>query len=91
MALEEVKPLQDFTLWVRTSGGCSGYFDVKPYLDADAFLPLKQWSEFVQFSNRGYFIEWPCGADLSADTIESKMAVTSQQEKKGLSVREDEE
>ena len=73
MILEEVKTLPDYMLWVRTTDGRSGYFDLKPYLTADAFLPLKEMSEFIQVSNRGYFIEWPCGADLSADTLEAKM------------------
>jgi len=28
--------------------------------------------EFEQIYNGGYFIEWDCGADLSADTIEAR-------------------
>jgi hypothetical protein len=27
----------------------------------------------VKITNGGYFVEWECGADLSADTIEAKM------------------
>jgi len=28
----------------------------------------------MKISNGGYFVEWQCGADLSADTIEAKMS-----------------
>ncbi|MDG5813452.1 DUF2442 domain-containing protein [Chitinispirillales bacterium ANBcel5] len=73
---------------IRTTDGRSGYFDLKPYLTADAFLPLKEVSEFIQVSNRGYFIEWPCGADLSADTLEAKMTATLQPGKTTFRVNE---
>lgn len=29
-------------------------------------------TEFTKITNRGYFVEWDCGADLSADTIEAR-------------------
>jgi len=29
----------------------------------------------MQLSNGGYFIEWGCGADLSADTIEAQWQI----------------
>jgi hypothetical protein len=32
----------------------------------------------MKVSNGGYFIEWDCGADLSADTIEARWQVTGQ-------------
>jgi hypothetical protein len=30
----------------------------------------------MKISNGGYFVEWNCGADLSADTIEARLKVT---------------
>jgi hypothetical protein len=50
----------------------SGIFDINPYLQSPAFETLKNWDEFSQVCTRGYFIEWKCGADLSADTIEAR-------------------
>jgi len=51
--------------------GRTGLFDVRPYLKSEAFEPLKDWHAFSCVRNGGYFVEWQCGADLSADTIEA--------------------
>lgn len=56
-----------------TEDGRTGTFDVKPYLDLPVFQPLKDESEFSAVHSGGYFIEWACGADLSADTIEAHL------------------
>ncbi|SFX04500.1 DUF2442 domain-containing protein [Marinospirillum alkaliphilum] len=69
MKLIEVTPLDNHCLLLRTEDGRSGQFDVKPYLEYEAFQSLKSQSVFEQVYNGGYFIEWPCGADLSADTL----------------------
>ena len=34
---------------------------------------LRDIAEFMKVRSDGYFVEWQCGADLSADTIEAKM------------------
>jgi len=73
MRIKEVIPLSNHTLQIVSDEGLSSIFDVKPYLEYDAFEPLKKISEFMKISNGGYFVEWECGADLSADTIEAKM------------------
>jgi hypothetical protein len=52
-----------------------GGFNVAPYLEFEAFAELKDVEEFNKISNGGYFIEWECGADLSADTIEAHLDV----------------
>jgi len=70
MRILEVHPLPNSVLSVVSDDGRIGNFDVSPYLDYEAFEPLKDPSEFTKVSNGGYFIEWDCGADLSADTIE---------------------
>lgn len=49
-----------------------GHFDVCPFLGYEAFEELRDPAEFVKVSNGGYFVEWACGADLSADTIEAR-------------------
>ncbi len=46
-----------------------GKFDVRPYLADEAFEDLRRPSEFEKVFNGGYFVEWECGANLSADTI----------------------
>lgn len=71
MKIRKISPHPDWTLTVFTDDSRIGDFDVKPYLDYEAFMALKSVSEFMKVSNGGYFIEWDCGADLSADTIEA--------------------
>jgi len=36
------------------------------------FSQLKEQDNFKRIYNGKYYIEWDCGADLSADTIEAK-------------------
>ena len=73
MTIKKVIPLENHTLKIVTDTGDAGIFNIKPYLNYEAFQPLKKISEFIKISNGGYFVEWDCGADLSADTIEAKM------------------
>jgi hypothetical protein len=72
MNIAEVTPREDGTLYVAAEDGRFGVFDVRPYLESPAFLPLKNWAEFLQVRNGGYYVEWRCGADFSADTIEAR-------------------
>ncbi len=76
MRILEVTPNPDKTLTVVGDNGYSGVFDVKPYLQFEAFAELDTDTEFRKISNGGYFVEWACGADLSADTIEANWMVT---------------
>ncbi len=73
MKIAEVKPKNDYTFRIIWENGKSGLFDVKPYLKLEAFSQLTQNNAFNHVSNGGYFIEWECGADLSADTIECRL------------------
>ena len=73
MKIANVVPQPDWTLLVTTGDGRRGQFDVRPYLVFEAFEPLSQTDEFMKVRNGGYYIEWDCGADLSADTIEAKL------------------
>lgn len=72
MRITKITPQSDWTLTIDTDDGRHGVFDVSPYLQYEAFEDLKTISEFMKVSNGGYFVEWNCGADLSADTIESR-------------------
>jgi hypothetical protein len=69
MNILEVTPKENYVLYVRAEDGKTGLFDVKPFLDSEAFSSLKKESEFQRIHNGKYFIEWDCGADLSADTV----------------------
>ena len=75
MRILEVKPQKNYTLKIITEDGITGIFDVSPYLELEAFLELRK-DAFRKIMNGKYFIEWDCGADLSADTIEAHMKTT---------------
>jgi hypothetical protein len=71
MRIERVNPLPDYWLSIVAEDGRIGRFDVSPYLHLEAFEDLCRPGEFARVVSGGYFVEWACGADLSADTIEA--------------------
>ena len=71
MRIAELCPQPDWVLSIVADDGRVGSFDVSPYLEYEAFEDLREPSEFMKVFNGGYFVEWDCGADLSADTIEA--------------------
>ncbi len=75
MKIAQLTPHTDWTFSVIANDGRVGQFDVRPYLQYEAFEELKDIAEFLKLKNGGYFVEWECGADLSADTIEAHMVV----------------
>jgi hypothetical protein len=72
MRIASVHPQPNQILLIVAEDGRTGRFDVKPYLKFEAFKPLHSPEEFAKIINGGYFVEWDCGADLSADTIEER-------------------
>ena len=78
MRIAELTPRDDWTFLVIANDGRVGQFDLRPYLQYEAFAELNDIGEFMKIKNGGYFIEWECGADLSADTIEAKMLVNNE-------------
>ena len=72
MTIQEIYPQSDYSLQIVARDGRRGVFDVTPYLEYEAFAALKNPEMFQRVVNGGYFIEWECGADLSADTIEAR-------------------
>lgn len=72
MKIAELRPQENWILSVKTLDGRVGNFDLRPYLGYEAFEELRDPAEFAKVSNGGYFVEWACGADLSADTIEAR-------------------
>ena len=73
MIIQNVEVRDNYTLQIVTNDGRAGIFDVKPYLEFEAFAELKKQETFSKIINGGYFIEWDCGADLSADTVEAHL------------------
>jgi hypothetical protein len=77
MNIAEIVTRDNYMLYIKTEDGKAGLFDVKPYLESEAFAPLKDRNEFERIHNGRYFIEWDCGADLSADTIIARWETSS--------------
>lgn len=75
MRIMELRVEPNWVLSVVTDDGRIGRFDVSPYLQYEAFAALRDQNEFGKVINGGYFLEWDCGADLSADTIEAQWQV----------------
>ena len=75
MRIAEISPQPNWVLSIVTDDGRIGNFDVSPYLEYEAFETLQDHTEFLKVFNGGYFVEWDCGADLSADTIEARWQV----------------
>jgi hypothetical protein len=71
MRIISAAPREHGVLYIVSEDGRAGTFDVRPYLDSPSFRPLKDREAFASVRNGGYFVEWGCGADLSADTIEA--------------------
>jgi len=82
MKIAELYPQPDWVLLIIGEDGRVGHFDVTPYLKYEAFEELRDYDEFIKVINGGYFVEWACGADLSADTIEARWKVVGTAEQK---------
>jgi hypothetical protein len=75
MRITKVNAQSNWALSVVADDGRTGSFDVTPYLADEAFVLLRDKNEFSKVMNGSYFIEWDCGADLSADTIEANWRI----------------
>ncbi len=62
-------PLEDYQIDILTSSGISGVFDVKPYLEGNAFKELRNTSYFNLVRPAHHGIMWPNEQDFSSDTI----------------------
>jgi len=82
MRIAELSPQPNWVLTIMADDGRMGKFDVRPYLEYEAFEPLRDPGEFRKIVNGGYFVEWECGADLSVDTIEAQWQVVGKAEQR---------
>jgi hypothetical protein len=78
MKIIDIKTTSDWTLLVTADDGRIGSLDLRPFLAYEAFAPLQDINEFRRVTNGGYFVEWTCGADLSADTIEARWTLVKE-------------
>jgi hypothetical protein len=76
MRIIDINPQPNWILSIVAEDGRKGKFDVSPYLKFEAFEELRDIEEFMKVVNGGYFVEWDCGADLSADTIEANLELS---------------
>ncbi len=67
--LLRVTPLPGWRLEAVFADGATRTFDVTPLLDCEAFAALRDPAAFSDVRQHGYYVEWGCGADLSADTL----------------------
>ena len=77
MIIADIIPQDDFFLQVVTEDKRTGLFDVKPYMHSEVFAQLREGDNFQKIHNGKYFVEWECGADLSADTIHANIDFVS--------------
>jgi hypothetical protein len=77
MKIAEIQAQSNWVLHIVADDGRVGIFDISPYLDYEAFEELRDHKKFLNVVNGGYFVEWDCGADLSADTIEARWQLLS--------------
>lgn len=75
MRIRELQAEHNWILSIVAADVRVGRFDVRPYPQSEAFEALRDQNEFLKVVNGGYFVEWDCGADLSADTIEAQWQV----------------
>ena len=64
-----VKPEQNFTLWITFNNGEEKRFDVKPYLGIGIFKELKDLSLFNSVKPCLGSVQWANGVDLCPDTL----------------------
>ena len=69
--LIEVRPLEDFKLWLRFHDGASGTVDLSAELWGPMFEPLRDHALFAQASVDPELetVTWPNGADLAPEFL----------------------
>ncbi len=72
MKIVAVTPSNNFQLVIKDDQSRTFMFDCKPYMHGTG-QPLNDLQEFNKVTAHGFYVKWPCGFDLSADTIESKL------------------
>jgi Protein of unknown function (DUF2442) len=72
-----VRPLPDYELYVELKDGIKGIFDMKPYLNRKAFLPLRSEGYFRQVSIVFGALTWPDDQDIAPQTLRGGLRITA--------------
>ena len=67
--VKNVKPQDDYTLWLTFTNGEVKVFDVKPYLSKGIFQELRDSTLFNSVRPFLDSIQWKDGQDLCPDTL----------------------
>jgi hypothetical protein len=67
--VSKVEALPDYRMRLWFENNEVRLFDLRPYLERGVFKQLKSVSAFLQVRVTAGSIEWPCGVDLSYDTL----------------------
>lgn len=66
---KEVKPLNDYKLFIVFDNGEKKYFDVKPYISGNWYRELVDPVYFKSVFSNGFTIEWANGQDICPDDL----------------------
>ena len=75
-----VRPLDDYQIYVELQDGRKGVFDLKPYLNHGVFSELKDKNYFSQVSIAFGAVTWPHAQDIAPETLLAGMKLVGQQD-----------
>ncbi len=61
MEITEIVPIDDHLLYIEVDDGQAGLFDITPYLESEAFAPLKDRNTFENIHNGGIMLSGTVG------------------------------
>lgn len=67
--VKQVRPLEDYTLYVVLEDGREGVFDLKPYLNHGVFRELVDKSYFAKVYVVMGAVTWPNEQDIAPETL----------------------
>ncbi len=73
-----VRPLDDYQIYVELQDGRRGVFDLKPYLNHGLFSELKDKNYFSQVSIAFGAVTWPHAQDIAPETLLAGMKLVGQ-------------
>lgn len=77
--VKTVKPLDDYRIYVEIEDGRKGIFDLKPYLNGEAFRELRDKDYFNQVGIFLGAVTWPHEQDIAPETLVACMEEIEQE------------
>ena len=71
--ITKINSYDNYSIELQYDDCVKGKYDMVPYLNMSAFKELNELAYFHRVQNHGYFIAWPDGQDLCADSIYHSM------------------